>query len=81
MMGDHHVHKSTQFREDLIMHANLAPKKHFWKEPLKSKFWFSRTNLGIKVLGLIGTLPAETWISQEQWQVSQNGFGSPLRDI
>ena len=27
--------------------------------------------------GLLGTPPGEIWISQEQWQVSQNGFGSP----
>ena len=26
---------------------------------------------------LFGTLPAETLISQNQWQVSQNNFGSP----
>jgi len=40
-----------------------------------------RFNLGTMGLGLFGTLPVETWISQEPWQVLQNGFVSPYKDI
>ena len=37
--------------------------------------------LGTDVRSLFSTPPGGTRIPQEQWQLTQNGFGSPLRDV
>jgi len=42
---------------------------------------FSHPISGTDVRGLFGTPPGETLISEDQWQVSQNCFGSPSRDV
>ena len=55
-MGNHHVHKATKFREDLIMFVNLVPKIPCRKKPLPSKFKFFPTQIK-EVWGAVGLAP------------------------
>ena len=75
----HQIHKHNQIftklgslMDMMVPHYPLT----FWQIHPTDNQETSLFKLGPMGLRLFGTTVGETWISQEQWQVSQNGFGS-----